>query len=299
MKIACFLFLMVLLSAQFVEAKAIVLMTSLELGPKKLKQIEGRFADTFKSSGHDLKIYHSAGPVEIYGVLRSPDTIAAFWISHSAGETKLAEGLGAGEIIQDIWRNDVRQFFSTVNPNLRYLGIVGCQTQGIFTKFKDAGHFENNPELIIHSEKKKVELFRSLKRALKEGVEVLSRSESLSDVTKEEVVHFEIKREAGKSGWLVLGDKVLEVLSEDHAKKIYRTTFPKERWEKLEMRNIRFVENRQYAHEEKSLGALRIRVKEDESVGWDGYKNKEGNFMGREKQNLYVFKRSSTLTVRR
>lgn len=291
MKTLFLLWFMVLLPARSAQAGNIVLLTSLKISSAKIKKIEMKFKASFGSLFQNLKVYHSAGPTEVFQILRSPETIAAIWVSHASKETKLVDGFEAREIIQDIWGNDIRQFFSTVHPNLRYLGIVGCQTKGIFEKYETDGHYTYNPDLVIQSEEKKVELFRSLDRALKKGIIALSMANIIEDTEdNQEQITFQIKRDSGKSGWLVLGDEILSTISEDHFSGHYEASYPREKWNNLSNRNIRFVENLQYKSEKNYLGTLRITMRSEHSARWIGFKGKDGVLIGREKQNLYIYK---------
>lgn len=291
MKALLLLGFMVLLPLRFAQAGTIALLTSLHVSAAKLKKIEAKFRANFDSFPHELKVYHAAGPTEIFNVLHSPDTISVIWVSHASKEETLTEGLAAREVIQDIWGNDVRHFFSTVHPNLRYLGIVGCQTRGIVEDYDTNGHYANNPNLVIHSEVKKVELFRSFNRALKAGIKALDLPhDTFAPLNVEDQITFQIERTPGKSGWLVIGDEVLGTLTEDHLDNRYELSYSKEKWEGLTNKNIRFIENLQYANTKDQLGLLKIKIRQDGSVKWSGFKDKEGALIGRGRQNLYIYR---------
>lgn len=140
--------------------------------------LEKRFRKAYGESGFGLRVVHEAGPRELAEVLKSPATIGVFWVSHSGSDDE-TEGQAArwDDVILDVAGNDVKELFQRIHPNIRWLGIVGCNAERIFEGFRARGHYRDNPELRIHSFDSKVEALSGLSRSLRASAEVLGDPE--------------------------------------------------------------------------------------------------------------------------
>ena len=111
----------------------IVLLTSLPLKDQKLeKRTEKIFTKRFlNSQDTKLIILHKADQEILFKHLNDPETKALFWVSHGAGVSKRPEVLTSVPMLLDHEGNNVAGVFGKVNPHLRYLAVVGCQSAQI------------------------------------------------------------------------------------------------------------------------------------------------------------------------
>ncbi|MBT4791353.1 MAG: hypothetical protein HON90_07265 [Halobacteriovoraceae bacterium] len=164
--------------------REVVIMTSVSQ-PKQLpfwmsknynlsQDIENRFDSLLKSSGYKVVYIHNANAETLSRYLESPSTLALFWISHASKAVKISDFFSLSSTITDISGNNLRDVFQKVNPNLKFLSILGCEAKSIINQFKKQKKY--HPSFIIHSFEKKVSLFSAINQAIIASASVLDQS---------------------------------------------------------------------------------------------------------------------------
>ncbi len=156
----------------------VVLLTSLKTPriwykPKGWKvdgSLEKIFKKHFHKSGYNIIIKHEVDFHELRKQLHNPNNIAVFWASHAAGTGQATSGSNNSGAVLSINGKDVKDLFKSVHPNIRYLGLVGCDAQGILNEIARTGHYRYNPNLMTHSFTKKIDARKGLRKSLKASV---------------------------------------------------------------------------------------------------------------------------------
>lgn len=170
------------LSVQFTYAQEavpnVVLLTSLETPriwyrPKDWKidgKLEKIFKKHFRRSGYNIVVKHAVDFHQLRRELHNPNNIAVFWASHAAGTNQYTTGSNNTGAVLSINGKDVKELFKSVHPNLRFLGLVGCDADGILREIYRQGHYRYNPNLMTHSFKEKIDARKGLRESLKASV---------------------------------------------------------------------------------------------------------------------------------
>ena len=288
--------LFLLLSMVFLSFSAvageIVLMTSLKLKNNNVRHLEKKFNKVFRNSGHQLVIHHKADPKTLYQVMTSENTEAVIWVSHAAGEHELKPGFKAEDIILDNWGNDVKNFFTLVPKNLKFIGLVGCQAQKIIDGFRSRGNYDAHPDLQIMSFEKKVRLYSAFDKTVKAAAAYMAKapvSTSLSSLAIEmniERVSYEDSPSL-QAGWVELGDQVLSFFDVNETSAL--ASISENVFGKIERKNIKFHRAKSSASVDESMGKLEITP--SVNVGTWTLFAKDGRPIGGKDQQLYVYKK--------
>lgn len=284
------LFALVSLSALAGNA---VLLTSLELKSKHERYLEEKFQKYLRNSGLNLVIHHQVDPVKLSEVIQDPETEAIIWVSHAAKEKEQVPGRSAPAVIMDIHGNDVKNFFSTIPQNVRFLGIVGCQAEEIFNGFKARGNYSQNPNLEIMSFRKKVSLQGGIKKVSKRLAQVLKVPAAMTAIEEQEMVEFYVARAdfdtpTTQSSWVEFGDKVLAVFRGDEMRSV-RGEIPRAMYEQMENKNIKH--NRLHHPDQKDESFGRLVITAMEPGTWWSLFELRGRPLGGKNQHLYQFKK--------
>jgi len=140
------------------------------------KDIESQFKNVFNKSGYKVIYNHKANREILSYYLSSPNTVALFWVSHAADESEV-KGMSFSSVIQDIDGNNVKNLFQKINPNLKFLSIIGCSAKKILEGFKEKGFFHS--DLSIHAFDKKIRLNRGIDEAITASAEILDEDASV------------------------------------------------------------------------------------------------------------------------
>lgn len=273
-------------------AGEIVLMTSLKLKKNNISHLEKKFNKVFRNSGHELVIHHKADPKTLYQVMTSDKTEAVIWVSHAAGEHELKPGFKAEDIILDNWGNDVKNFFTLVPPNLKFIGLVGCQAQRIIDGFRARGNYEAHPDLQIMSFEKKVRLYSAFDKTVKAAAAFMAKA-PVSSTLSQPGIEFSLERVSYEdspslqAGWAEIGDQVLaffDVNVTSGAGSVSENVFGK-----IERKNIKFFRSKSASSVDESLGKLEITAAQNMG-SWNLFA-KDGRPIGGKDQQLYVYKR--------
>ncbi|EQC46905.1 hypothetical protein [Bacteriovorax sp. Seq25_V] len=135
--------------------------------------LEKIFHKSFKKSGYEIIIKEKVDQQTLWEELHNPDNIALFWVSHAKAESQLANGITNDAAVVDYFGNDVKDLFRSVHPNMRYLGLIGCNAKSLLQTFKENGDYNSNPNLITHSFDKKIDARKGLRQSIKNSAKSL------------------------------------------------------------------------------------------------------------------------------
>lgn len=174
------LFSFLLSMNSFASNREIVVLTSIQNPRNKpfwrsksydiSKDIESQYREAFKNSGYNVVFNHNTDEETLEHYLRSPATLALFWVSHAADES-VVNGLSFSSIIQDVKGNNVKNIFQKINPNVKFLSIVGCKARSILEEFKSKGYFHS--DLTVHTFDKKITLNNGIDQSLRAAAKVI------------------------------------------------------------------------------------------------------------------------------
>lgn len=275
--------LCVLLFMNVAWAGKAYLLTSLEISHRKITTLEKLFLEKLDHGPYELVIHHKVGPTLLHQVMTSNDTELVIWVSHAAGERGIKTGVSGKDVILDVWGNDVKKFFTLIPSNLKYLAIVGCQTQSIIDGFKNNGYYADYEELIIESFSKKVEMISGFKKVLKTvelirpSLKTYPRSSSKVEIT------ISSKSNTVNSGWLEYGDTILAYFPKGTIK--IKRSISKTLLNRVSNKNIKYIRNLEYPEIE--LGQLKIA---SPFGSWKLFTDRTGRPIGGENQHLYLYR---------
>lgn len=159
------LFIFLLFSFGNSFAGNIVALTSL---PDEDVRAEQRIESIVNSSmpapsGHQLLLINKANMETLYFHLNSPDTFALFWVGHGAyKKAPSGKGMEFAPVLLDYQKTNIAPAFKRVHPNIKFLGIIGCNSSQILN-LDD----QYNSELGLYLPRKKVVASWGMKRAIK------------------------------------------------------------------------------------------------------------------------------------
>ena len=274
-------------------AGEVVLLTSLKLGKLNTRHLEKKFNKTFRDSGHTLVIHHKTDPKTLHEILTSDKTEAVIWVSHAAGEHELQPGFKAENIILDFYGNDVKNFFTLVPQNMKFLGLVGCQAKVIFDGFRERGNFDAHPNLEIMSFDKKVRLYSAFDKTIKAAAAYL-KAPRTDAATISDKIDFQIERThyeespSLQSGWVEIGDQILAFFDVNETSSV--SAIDLNVFNKIVRKNIRFMRAKNASSVDESLGKLEIGTSQN-AGSWNLFA-KDGKPIGGRDQQLYVFRKA-------
>ncbi len=135
--------------------------------------LENIFKYSFERSEYKLKVVHNASLYELHKELVNPRNIGVYWVSHASDSMSLGTNIQSSDKIVTIDKVDVKDAFSIVHPNMKYVGIVGCNAKNIVKRFENLGHYFENKNLKIHSFDKKVSAVKGLKESILASVKYI------------------------------------------------------------------------------------------------------------------------------
>lgn len=289
------LLIALLLTTFAATAGEIVLLTSLKLHSRNVRHLEKKFNKAFQKSGHELVIEHKVGPKRLYEVMTSDETVAVIWVSHAAGESEVQPGMSAQDIVLDYFGNDVKNFFTLVPKNLRFLGLAGCQAQKIVNGFKARGNYDRYPELEILSFEKKVRLYKAFDQTVMALQKNLA-AEKTPVVNASNEVRFDIERSelsampGMEMSWAEIGDQVLAFFDQGETGPLLESSIDENVLSKIPRKNIKLFRAKGEVSSTAGLGELRITS--DPAMGSWTLFARDGRPIGGLDQQLYVFRKS-------
>lgn len=189
-----FLFISVfsgLSSFAFPCQQKIVLMTSVvaEKSPIRsffcshsyLSKLEDKFRQQFKHTNYEVQVTHGADQYHLWKELHDPRNVAVFWLSHSGvaitgGKEGQASGVMGFQKVSDIEGYDLAPVFQKIHPNLRFLAMIGCDSQSVIDRL-EIGKSDLLRVIGFHG---KIDAKKGLKQAMFEAKSVLSSPDVLA-----------------------------------------------------------------------------------------------------------------------
>lgn len=156
----------------------VYLLTSLVTPPSILrskdyieKDTEKVFKAAFRDSGYKSIVKHKVNQVELQKILTDNQTRGVFWVSHANKQQDVSQVgvLGAEANITDVNGLNAKHIFQDLNPNIKFLGLVGCRASEIFKGFS----YEENKDLTIFSFDDKTTAKAGLIKALHASIKSL------------------------------------------------------------------------------------------------------------------------------
>jgi hypothetical protein len=271
-----------------------VLLTSIKLNRPLHFYFETKFKRAYAKSGLNIVTHRETTPEILHQVLTDPETEILIWVSHAAADHEFLKGVGGKELILDQYGNDVKNFFSSTTPNLKFLGIVGCEAKSIFDGFTARGLYKDRPDLEIMSFSEKVWLHSGFNKTLEQSLtragaptseEIIEHIPMIDlDVTVFKPVDTEVA-----SGWIEMGDKVIAMTAPELGND-FQIKLPLSDLEDAKNKNIRFVKSQSPTNAEAVLPYLDIL---SETGNWKIFADKKGNAIGGKQKQLYVFKKQN------
>ncbi|MGE3608775.1 MAG: hypothetical protein AB7I27_04230 [Bacteriovoracaceae bacterium] len=275
------LILLFIFSSISARAKDIVLLTSIKLSESLLLELEERFQNKFDENTYHLVIKHQAKPFDLYQVMTSDQTEALIWVSHSAQDHIISEGVKADEVIMDMWGNDVKRFFTLIPPHLRFVGIVGCEAKKIIDGFKARGNYTGSPDLEMMSFDQKVRLTPGFKKVLKRAAEVMRIPTQIENASLELATRIKVNHSSKSFSWIEMGDRVVGVINPEGSEATL--SIPKDEVSKKG--------NLKHLRDKSSSGSLTILYNlYFERGSWELFQKKNGGPIGGDDKHLYLFK---------
>jgi hypothetical protein len=149
-----------------VSARQIVLLTSLPLKDhQEALKAERFFLRETKDFAHEyvIKVQHQADQETLFYYLNHPETHALFWLSHGAFRPSRSNtGVRATPMLLDHQGDNVASVFRRIHPDVRFVGVIGCNTAQILDQ-----HIQARELLDYFIPAKKVIGQISLKRAVR------------------------------------------------------------------------------------------------------------------------------------
>ena len=161
-------------------------------------ELAERFKFFFKNTGFDVQIVSDADQYSLWTALQASDVVAVYWISHAGdASSENMPGLRGQAIVLDHNRDNVVDLFRYPHPGLKWLSIIGCNTEYAVDEFRRSGAFRNNPDLAIDSESEKVEAFTAFDKTLERSWDVLKWLREVQEPKREATadgIHLKIRR---------------------------------------------------------------------------------------------------------
>lgn len=152
----------------FSGQKTVVLLTSVHVNLWNgliHRKFEHIFNHRFGDSGYQVRINQEADQSTLWKELHNPDNVAVFWLSHAGVGISNSAGIAAPNIIVDRDGYDLAPVFREIHPNIRYVGVIGCNSEAVIEKIREG--LPQNPSLQIDAFDHKV----NAKKALRASIE--------------------------------------------------------------------------------------------------------------------------------
>jgi hypothetical protein len=157
----------------------ISLLTALEEElPIDLSVLESILKKQFDAYPYELEVTHKATQYNLWQALHSYHTIALFWLSH-AGCTEYPVPQYAVQVVMpDFNHFDATKVLQEIHPNLRFLGIIACNSNLVVNKVNNEYSIRiSNPDLEIKSFSQKISPEDGLLQAMKIAHDVVRNEE--------------------------------------------------------------------------------------------------------------------------
>lgn len=165
--------------------------------------IKSKFKAAFKNSPFEIVFALDATQEELYNHLNSEETVALFWISHSAAGKTIGEipTLQTKPIIVDSYNRNVTALFQKISPSIKILALIGCESNAALQSLQNAGYNDNLPDLEFFTFAEKIYLPESIDSIIKVTKPKLTNlfnvsNQPATEVNTENDLHIEVSRPA-------------------------------------------------------------------------------------------------------
>jgi len=139
------------------------------------KTLNKIFYKRFKNSGLNIVIKEKVDQETLRKELLNPNNIAVFWVSHAKDSQQISSGVSSDAAIVDYYGVDVKNHFKNIHPNMRYVGLVGCNAANLLKEYREQGHYNSNKDLYIHSFDKKVDARIGLRKSIRKSAKKIGK----------------------------------------------------------------------------------------------------------------------------
>jgi hypothetical protein len=146
-------------------------------------KIEREFIKHFDKNEFDILVIHHATLNDVWTTLHDETIQGVFFIGHAGlGATLGNEGVEAPSIIADYNLNDLKNAFQSVHSNMKFLALIGCNSQFIIDKFIKNGFYSNAPMLVIKAFNSKIEEIDGIREAIFASAKILAKNENYDEL---------------------------------------------------------------------------------------------------------------------
>lgn len=144
-------------------------------------KIENIFKQKFDNTKYDLQVKHLANQYDIWQILRSPENAAVFIMAHSGQSANAIDSSSPPTpMIVDRAGFNMTPIFHVINPNLKFLGLLGCYSSGLANKIK-------KPSLVVKGVNGKIYNFSwidTLDEIMTESLSVIGQPKANNSLIK-------------------------------------------------------------------------------------------------------------------
>jgi hypothetical protein len=267
-----------------------VFLSSFQISRPVQIYLDMKFKSAFSKTGLKVVIHHKVTPEILQQAITDPESEILIWMSHAGGEHPSENGLATKGVILDLYGNDVKNFFTSPNKNLKFLGIIGCSAKTIIEGFVARGNYDNRPDLEIKSYSEKVMLYAGFHETLKESLTHLGKDTSRNFEHENYVeINVSLIPKDGASianSWVEVGDKVLTLIT-DKSKQYQRLKISQNDWDQTKTKNIKFNRLKNSNPDQGLLPKLEFF---SDSGSWKLFTTKDGTIIGGNNKHLYIYK---------
>jgi hypothetical protein len=108
------------------------------------EKLAATFISGFANSDFEIQIVQNANRYDLYQALHSPDNVGVFWLSHEAPVVGKANSIVAtSSSLLDHNLADVKPVFEEINPAIRWVSLVACDSNLVVNWLKGQGLHED------------------------------------------------------------------------------------------------------------------------------------------------------------
>lgn len=181
----------------------IVLLTSVEHKrfdiPKRLERRFYKGVNKIKKLDTEVttKVIHGADQEDLYNALTDQKIDAVFWVSHASfiSSNSSSSSMSPQSMILDINSDNVAPIFQVIHPNMKFIGIIGCNTQSILDEYLDEDQEDSiskDSNLRYISKRRSIAQF-ALSRALRKFKKAIKYNLLPTEKNKESTSGFDIE----------------------------------------------------------------------------------------------------------
>jgi hypothetical protein len=158
------------------------------------KKVESVFRKRFDPLNYDLQVIHHASLTDVWNVMHDNSVDALFFIGH--GTESIDGALGAKSLILNENLINLKDAFSNVSPNLKYLAVISCYSEKVLKAFSEKGFYKNAPQLRVKSFPAEVDLMKGIASSVDEffGIQNMDTINSEENANDDDSLELEITR---------------------------------------------------------------------------------------------------------